>query len=1376
MLKQDSTASGDQPPFNNPCNAGQKISTNIPQFLHKRPVLDWNHGTATTRTGTYNGSGQATTVNIGAGGSPVTGTQFAGNCAIGGTWYVATNAIAFPTQYQNRYFMADWGTGFMKTVTFTTNDQPVAVNDFATAAGAVVSIAAHPTDGSIYYVSYNYGDAGTVRKIAYTGNRTPVPVATSDKTFGPGPLTVQFNGSGSSDPDGQALTYAWNFGDGTAVSTAANPSHTFTPPNSNAAPYTVTLTVTDTGSLSANASLLIVANDTPPVVTINNPTNGALYSMVTNTTFNLTAAVTDAESGDAQLAYTWETILHHNSHNHLIASSTNHASSTVVEPIGCDGVNILYYRIVLTVTDPAGLKTTREVGVFPNCGSTDTPPTISDITNQSVALGVATAALPFTLGDAQVAAANLQLSAGSSNLTLVPLNNIVFGGNGANRTVTVTPSAGINGTSLITVTVNDGPNNVSDTFLLTVTGSNSPPTISSIANQSTGDGTPTAPNPFTVADINTPAGNLALSGFAANTNLVPTANIVFGGSGSNRTVTVTPASGQTGATLVTVVVSDGQLTASNSYTLTVTVSMQPSGLVAAYGFNEGSGTLVTDASGNGISGTINGTTWTTGGKYGNGLSFNGSSSFVDLGNPTSLQITGSMTWSAWVKAAADPWDDGQIVAKSDGNSGWQFKTSPDTGPHTFGFGVAGGVNAFAQRYSTTVRSLNVWYHVAGVYNSAARTMDIYVNGALDNGVLTGTIPAAQVNSSVNVNIGRRTGGFYFNGIIDELRIYNRSLSGTEVLADMNTPVGSTPSNTAPTITSITNQITTVNTPEAAVPFTIGDAQTAASNLVLTALSANPTLVPSNNIVFGGAGANRTVTITPASNQLGTATITLIVSDGSLSASNSFVLTVNPASLVVTENSASRSYGATNPVLTGSVTGLQAGDVITASYISTAATNSPIGSYPIAVTLSDPGSKLGNYVVTTNNGTLTVTNAPLTVTENSASRSYGATNPVLTGSVTGLRAGDVITAGFTTAAGTNSPAGVYPITVTLTDPGSRLGNYLVTTNNGTLTVTPVALLVKANNTNKVYRVLLTFTGKEFTLLSGTLLNGNTLTNVSLASPGAAKGAKVGTYPITASAAQGLGLTNYSITYSNGLLTVTPTNLTIAATSLSKTYGISLALPGTSFTNTDMEPGDTVTNVALESGGTNAAAAAGLYAITSTNALGVGLTNYDIEYASNTLTVAQAVLTATADDRSRAYGQPNPALTISFTGLVNGEGTNVLNSLPLASTTATTTTAPGTYPITLAGGLDDNYSFSLVAGTLSILPPGNISVTTVERLDADHFRLAGTGDANVNYQIQASTDLQSWQTLGTATADGAGAFEFVDALAGGFTARFYRVATP
>lgn len=279
--------------------------------------------------------------------------------------------------------------------------------------------------------------------------------------------------------------------------------------------------------------------------------------------------------------------------------------------------------------------------------------------------------------------------------------------------------------------------------------------------------------------------------------------------------------------------------------------------MAAYNFNEGSGTTVTDTSGHGITGNIVGAAWTTGGRYGNALSFNGSSSYVDLGNPALLNITGSMTWSAWVKAAANPANDGQIVAKSNDTSGWQLKTSPDTGPHTFGVVVSRANNTFAQRNSNTARSLNVWYHVAGVYNATARTLDIYVNGVLDDGTLTGTIATKQVNAAVNVNIGRRIGGHYFNGIIDEVRIYNRGLSQAEIQADMNTPLGSVLPTPTPTPTA-TATLTPTQTPQPTATPTLTPTATA---------TATPTPTPSS-----------TATATPTSTPIATPTPPFTIAD------------------------------------------------------------------------------------------------------------------------------------------------------------------------------------------------------------------------------------------------------------------------------------------------------------------------------------------------------------------------------------------------------------------------------------------------------------------------------------------------------------------
>ena len=184
---------------------------------------------------------------------------------------------------------------------------------------------------------------------------------------------------------------------------------------------------------------------------------------------------------------------------------------------------------------------------------------------------------------------------------------------------------------------------------------------------------------------------------------------------------------------------------------------------------------------------MNGPAWTAG-EYGGALSFSGAN-YVDLGNPASLQLTGSMTLTAWIKIGANPADDGAIVAKL-GPAGWQLKTSPDTGPRTAAIQISSNGSDSIQRYSSTVLAANTWYHVAGVYDAAARTLSIYVNGFFDNGVLAGTVPPSQYNSPLGVNIAQRTGNpgtFNFLGTLDEVHVFNRALTESEIQADMTIP-------------------------------------------------------------------------------------------------------------------------------------------------------------------------------------------------------------------------------------------------------------------------------------------------------------------------------------------------------------------------------------------------------------------------------------------------------------------------------------------------------------------------------------------------------------------------------------------------------------
>jgi glucose/arabinose dehydrogenase len=563
LTKQDTLAA---PSWPNPCNTAVQIPATIPRFLHSRPAIDWKHGTGPSRTGIYSGT-TATTINIGAAGSPVSGPQFPGNCSIGGVWYTGSD---FPATYANTYFHADYGEGWIKNFIFDANNKPTAVRDFLSTGGGVVFVTSSPIDGALYYISWST----TIRKITYvpSGNQPPTAVASLNKNFGPGPLTVQLTGSNSKDPENLPLSYSWNFGDGSALSTAANPSHTFNAPAGVPTRFDVKLKVTDSGGLTSEATLIVSVNNTPPVVSIVAPVDGTLYPLSGDTLFDCTAIISDAEQSAAQLSCAWQTILHHNDHIHSEAIVNSCATTTTISPVGCDG-QTYYYSLILTVTDAAGLTTTTETRLFPDCN--DHPPTITTIVDQTVSEDNSTGPLGFTVFDAETAATSLTVTAVSSNPALIPNSSLILSGAGGSRSLTVIPSANQSGSATITLTVNDGVNNASTSFNLTVLPVNDPPVISNIADRSIVQDSSTGPIAFTVGDIESPAGNLLVWASSSNQQLVPDNNITFGGSGASRTVTVTPAASQNGTALITVYVGDALATTTDTFQLTVTAPPPP---------------------------------------------------------------------------------------------------------------------------------------------------------------------------------------------------------------------------------------------------------------------------------------------------------------------------------------------------------------------------------------------------------------------------------------------------------------------------------------------------------------------------------------------------------------------------------------------------------------------------------------------------------------------------------------------------------------------------------------------------------------------------------------------------------------------------------
>jgi glucose/arabinose dehydrogenase/PKD repeat protein len=426
LIKQDSL---NAPSWPNPCNASQQIPATIRRFVHRRPAMDWRHEQDQARTGVYSNN-QAAAINIGAPGSPVSGSMFRGNSSTGGAWYTNT---AFPAQFQNTYFHADFGAHWIKSLVFTTNNQPAAVQNFASDAGGVVALAVEPSTGRLYYIAWT----SELRRIRYVSsvNRAPVAVASANRIYGPSPLAVQFSSAGSGDPDGQALSYRWTFGDGTAANTNANPSHTFNAAAGVPTPFTVTFVVTDTGGASATNRLLISANNTPPQVTITSPVDGTRYSMSAAATYDCRATVTDAEHAAGQLRCAWQTILVHNDHEHVEPVDTNCATTTVISPVGCDG-QTYYYRVLLTVTDAAGLATTNEVRLYPDCTGADSTAILisAGATWKYLDTGypVGTTWRNLTFNDSGWASGPAQLGYGEGDEATV----VSYGGNDTNKYIT----------------------------------------------------------------------------------------------------------------------------------------------------------------------------------------------------------------------------------------------------------------------------------------------------------------------------------------------------------------------------------------------------------------------------------------------------------------------------------------------------------------------------------------------------------------------------------------------------------------------------------------------------------------------------------------------------------------------------------------------------------------------------------------------------------------------------------------------------------------------------------------------------------------------------------------------------------------------------
>jgi Ca2+-binding RTX toxin-like protein len=225
------------------------------------------------------------------------------------------------------------------------------------------------------------------------------------------------------------------------------------------------------------------------------------------------------------------------------------------------------------------------------------------------------------------------------------------------------------------------------------------------------------------------------------------------------------------------------------------------GPVAYWKFDEGSGNIASDSSGNGNNGMIHTATWTDG-IVGRALHFNGVDSWVEVPNSPTLTGLSQITVEAWIQEDSIPSRPNGIISKCDG---W----APPTNAEYFLGTVDSGRVFFETDHSTAIFSATTtqlitqvgkWYHVAGTWSGDTYT--IYVDGTP---VLSGTCtPQTTLSNTLPVQIGRH-GTWpwtYFQGIIDEVKIYNHARTADEILSDYNSLVPNSP----PSIPTIPNVV------------------------------------------------------------------------------------------------------------------------------------------------------------------------------------------------------------------------------------------------------------------------------------------------------------------------------------------------------------------------------------------------------------------------------------------------------------------------------------------------------------------------------------------------------------------------------------------
>ncbi|HVJ66142.1 MAG TPA: tandem-95 repeat protein [Bdellovibrionota bacterium] len=647
--------------------------------------------------------------------------------------------------------------------------------------------------------------------------------------------------------------------------TAPSCTATITPVANATGTSTITFTVSDGTLTDADSFVLTVTavNDAPVISDQSNT------STAEDTAKAVTFSITDVDStltcGSSVSMSSSDTAVVANSA--VVWSGTAPSCTATITPI-LDATGTT--TITFTVTD--GSLTASDTFDFTVNVVTD-PPTISSISDTSTLEDTAKA-VSFTINDTDTTlSCGTAMTMSSSNTSLVANSSVVWSGTAPSCTGTITPSANATGTATITFTVSDGALTDSDSFVLSVTAVNDAPAISDQSDTSTAEDTAKAVS-FSITDVDsTLTCGSSVSMSSSNTSVVANSAVVWSGTAPNCTATITPVANATGTSTITFTVTDGTLTANDTFDLSVTAAND------APVISDQSNTSTAEDSAKAVSFTITDIDSTL--TCGSSVSMSSSD--------TSVVANSAVVWSGTAPSCT-----ATITPAANA-----------TGTSTITFTVSDGSLTASDAFVLTVTAVNDAPVISDQSDTStsedtAKAVSFSITDVDSTLSCGSSVSMSSSNTSVVANSAVAWSGTAPSCTATITPVANATGTSTITLTvtdgslTANDPFVLTVNadNDAPTISNIANTSTAEDT-DKAISFTINDIDsTLTCGASVSMSSSNTSIVANSAVVWSGTAPSCTGTITPVANANGTATITFTVTDGSLTANDTFDLTVN----------------------------------------------------------------------------------------------------------------------------------------------------------------------------------------------------------------------------------------------------------------------------------------------------------------------------------------------------------------------------------------------------------------------------------------------------------------------------------------------------